>query len=102
MGKIKSAEEKLKEKGIISESIEFSCDWYEKHIEEEEVAAKAAQLKEENRIKELKCPLCYSTHKEHIIKSESNGIIGPGYSSWILDEYFVCKNCGIMYKDISK
>jgi len=65
------------------------------HIKDEE-------KEEQERIDKLKCPSCKSTDKEHIIKSNSNGIIGPGYHSWLIDEYFVCNNCGIMFKDISK
>ena len=49
----------------------------------------------------VKCPLCKSLKKTYIRDTESNGIIGPGSASWVNDEYIVCMNCGIMYKDLS-
>jgi transposase-like protein len=65
----------------------------QKRTEEEE---------EELRIKKIKCPVCKSTDKILHIKSNNNGVMGPGFSSWITDEYLICKDCGIHYNDISK
>ena len=89
MGKIKSTEEKEKLKW---KPVEFDENWYEQHL----------QAEEENRIKKIKCPSCKSTSKEHIEKRNDNGIIGPGYSSWLVEEYFVCNKCGTMFQDINK
>ena len=61
-----------------------------------------ALKEEEERIGKIICPSCKSTSKEHIVKSEGNDIYGPGYRSWIIDEYYVCKECGTMYKDLNK
>jgi len=102
MGKIKSVWEKLREKGIYGEPINYDPDWYGRHVRAEAEAKKKARLEEEERIKKLVCPVCKSTDKAHIIKSGSNEIYGPGYCSWVLDEYYVCKECGVMYQDITK
>ena len=102
MKKFKSIEEQLREKGIKFETVNLDPNWYQKHLEEKRKAEDEARKKEENRIKKIKCPSCKSTSKDHIQKRESNGIIGPGYSSWIVDEYFVCKKCGTMFKDLEK
>lgn len=58
--------------------------------------------KEDLRISDLYCPLCKSKNKESINITKNNGIIGPGYHSKLLDSYYCCKSCGIMYKDIAK
>lgn len=103
MKKIKliSAEGELRKKGLFV-PIKLDPDWYKKHlevkIEDEEKAHKA----EEDRIKKIKCPSCKSTSKDHIEKRNDNGIFGPGYSSWLIDEYFVCRECGTMFKDMEK
>jgi len=87
-------------KGI--ESLKLDTNWYEKHILAEKEAKETARKVEQERIEKIKCPSCKSTLKKHIVKRGDNRIIGPGYSSWIIDEYFVCKECGTMYKDINK
>jgi len=58
--------------------------------------------KEKKRIDNIKCPVCQSTKKENIEKTKSNNIIGPGYNSWVTEEYLVCGKCGVMYKDLKK
>ena len=45
-----------------------------------------------------KCPLCLSEDIEDISTYESNGIFGPGYTSWKLSDFRCCKNCGIVFK----
>ena len=100
MGKIKSAIEKLREKGIIGIPVNIDPDWYGKHLKAEAETREKARLIEEERIAKLACPLCGSIEKLHIIKSGSNDIIGPGYRSWIVDEYYVCEKCGIMFRDL--
>lgn len=87
---------------LIDDSFKIDPGWYERQIEAEERAKEQARKKEHERIGKIKCPSCQSTMKEHITKSDSNGIIGPGYRSWIIDEYYVCKECGTMFKDINK
>ena len=99
MKKIKSSIEDILKKGV---SVDLGHDWYEKHLKAEREAKEKVRKEEEDRIKKIKCPSCKSTSKEHIEKRENNGIIGPGYSSWIIDEYFVCKECGTMFKDLNK
>ena len=54
------------------------------------------------RINNMICPVCKSTNKQHIIKSKSNGILGPGHYSTITDNYFICKDCGVHYSDLNK
>jgi C4-type Zn-finger protein len=77
-------------------------DWYEKAMKEEQDIKDAERKIEKERIQKIKCPSCKSTSKEHIQNCDNNGVIGPGYSSWVIDEYYVCNKCGIMFKDISK
>lgn len=103
MKKIKliSAEEELRKKGKFTPVI-LDPDWYKKHLEAEREAKEEVRKIEEDRIKKIKCPSCKSTSKDHIEKRNDNGIIGPGYSSWLIDEYFVCKKCGTMFKDMEK
>lgn len=86
----------------IETSLGVDPDWYEKHLLAEREAKEKAKKIEQERIDNIKCPSCKSTSKKHIVKTDSNGIIGPGYCSWIIEEYFVCKECGTMYKDINK
>ena len=57
---------------------------------------------EEERINKIECPVCKSTDKIQRIKRKTNGIIGPGHSSWVTDDYLVCRSCGIHYDDVSK
>lgn len=99
---LKSAIDKLREKGIVGTPIEFDPDWYRKRMEEKTRLEEEARKKEENRIKKIKCPSCKSTSKNHVVKRNDNGIFGPGYSSWVVDEYFVCNKCGTMFKDMEK
>jgi len=102
MRKLKSAIDRLAEKGIVGKPIDLDPDWYRKHLKEQERLKEEARKKEEDRIKKIKCPSCGSTSKDHIEHRNDNGIIGPGYSSWVTNEYFVCKKCGTMFKDIEK
>jgi protein-arginine kinase activator protein McsA len=95
--KIKSPLDKIK-----WEAVELPPDWYEKHLEEERKAEETARKAETDRIKKIKCPSCGSTSKDHVEHRDDNGIIGPGYSSWITNEYFVCRKCGTMFKDLEK
>lgn len=61
------------------------------------------QAKLENeRFDNLCCPCCKSKEKKNVVHSKSNDIYGPGYHCVIIDEYLVCLNCGIMYKDLHK
>src|ERR1035437_8625554 len=96
--------EKLQKKlnKFISESLEYEPFWYDNIRKARVEAEEKARKEERERIDKIECPLCKSTDKEHVIKSDSNGVYGPGHSSWILDQYFVCKKCGVMYKDIDK
>lgn len=102
MPKLKSAIEKLEEKGIFGKPVELDPDWYEKAMAKRQAEVDAERKAEEDRIKKIKCPSCKSTSKDHIEKRNDNGIFGPGYSSWIVDEYYVCRKCGTMFKDMEK
>ena len=96
---LKSTKQKLEEKGIFKP---IDPDWYSKHIREKERLENEARKQEEERIKNIKCPSCQNTDKAHIVKRNDNGIFGPGYSSWVVDEYYVCNKCGTMFKDMEK
>lgn len=62
---------------------------------------KKKEQEEKERINNIPCPTCKSTNKHHHKKYENNGIIGPGYSSWLIEEYLVCLQCGIHFSDIN-
>jgi len=85
---------------------EKSTDWvdYNKTIMEINKDKKKKEELEEQientRIANLKCPVCKSDKKHHVIKKNNNGKYGPGYSSWEIENYFVCLNCGVMFKDL--
>ena len=102
MVKLKSAIEKLQEKGIFSKPVELDPDWYEKALKKRQDEIDAEKKIEEDRIKKIKCPSCKSVSKQHVEKRKDNGIYGPGFSSWIVDEYYVCNKCGTMFKDMVK
>src|ERR1035437_9751011 len=55
---------------------------------------------EEESIKVLLCPCYKSNEKLTKTKYLDNGIIGQGHNSYIVEEYFICKECGNMYVDI--
>jgi len=74
---------------------------FEKIIEEEKEAYENWWKNENARIDNIECPLCKSKEKQNIKKTNSNGIIGPGHSSWVTEEYLVCGKCGVMYKDLN-
>ena len=57
---------------------------------------------EKERIAEIRCPSCGAKVKEHYINQGTNGVIGPGRSSWLIEEYYICKGCGIHYSDLNK
>lgn len=48
----------------------------------------------------LCCPLCKSEDINKSERRENNGIIGPGYSSWVVSSNCICNNCGIMFQPI--
>jgi len=77
-------------------------NWYEKMIQEKEEAEEKTRKEEQDRIKKIKCPSCKSTSKTYHEHRNDNGIIGPGYSSWVTDAYYVCNKCGTMFKDMTK
>ena len=70
--------------------------------EERERNYKNWEETERKRFEKILCPVCKSKKKANVIKSDSNGIMGPGYSSWVTEEYLVCSKCGVMYKDLNK
>lgn len=79
--------------------------WYERRRLQEEGERNRKieeQRLEKERIDTIQCPVCKSTDKIHHIKRQSNGIYGPGHSSWVTENYLICKNCGVHYSDISK
>jgi uncharacterized protein YbaR (Trm112 family) len=74
-----------------------------KKREQAELERKRLEAEQEKaRIDEIKCPVCKSTDTIHHIKRQNNGIYGPGSSSWVTEEYLICKSCCVHYSDISK
>ena len=90
--------------GIEGTPVDLS-NWYEnkkkRELAEQERKQKERE-QEEERINKIECPVCKSTDKIQRIKRKNNGIMGPGHSSWVTDDYLVCRVCGIHYDDVSK
>lgn len=101
---MKKESKRIKIGGIEGTPIDMS-NWY-KNRKNQELAEQERKQKEREREKEridkIECPVCKSADKIHHIKRNSNGIMGPGHSSWITEEYLICKDCGVHYSDISK
>lgn len=95
--------EELLKKGVVRTipNIDF-IETYKERIEKKNKTYRETKEKEEERISAIQCPSCKSTDKKHIVKRNNNSIVGPGYSSWIVEEHFECNECGTMYKDIFK
>ena len=75
---------------------------HKKEVEEDKKRYEKEIKQEQKRVKNMKCPTCKSTKKEHVVNSKNNGIFGPGYRSWITDEYYLCLGCGVRYEDLNK
>jgi hypothetical protein len=60
------------------------------------------RIEEEERINNIQCPICKSIKKEHIIKYNSNDILGPKNHSWIDEDYYICINCKYVYKNLNE
>lgn len=46
------------------------------------------------------CPLCKSTNVEDASTYASNGVLGPGHSSWKTFDALCCNNCGIFFRAV--
>ena len=95
---------RVKFEGLKGEPIDLS-NFYKDKLEREQKELEEKRKEEElekERINKIECPLCKSTNKVHHIKRDNNGVIGPGFSTWVTDEYLICKSCGIHYSDITK
>lgn len=71
--------------------------------QEEEAAEKLK--KKTLLIKNIKpCPACESEDTYLHERRENNGVMGPGHSSWVVESYWVCDDCGIHFtpKDKTK
>ena len=101
---MKKESKRVKINGIEETPVDLS-NWYanrkKQELAEQERKRKEKE-QEEERINKIECPLCKSTDKIRRIKRKSNGIYGSGSSSWITDDYLVCRSCGIHYDDVSK
>jgi len=93
--------------------IERSGDWtpidmsevlknMEESREREKEIKRIELERETSRINSIPCPACKSIDKIHHAKRGNNGVMGSGFQSWIIEEYLICKNCGIHYSDINK
>ena len=45
------------------------------------------------------CPYCKSNNVELEEIREDNGVLGPGYNSWIIYSYYTCKDCKITFRN---
>lgn len=52
--------------------------------------------------KVITCPVCKSENTEDASTRDNNGVIGPGYMSWIVEEKRLCNDCGVYFKPINK
>jgi C4-type Zn-finger protein len=91
--------------GLVNAKKVDLSNWYKnrKKAEEAEWKRRAEEKElEEKRINSIICPCCKSKEKIHHIKRENNGVCGPGYNSWVTEDYLICKDCGIHYSDVEK
>jgi len=83
-------------------------DWKKIQADEEnsykkqEIEYKRAAKEETERVEKMECPCCESTEKRRHHRTENNGIIGPGYFSHTVDDYYICEGCGVHYTDLNK
>lgn len=49
------------------------------------------------KLKGKKCPCCKSTDIDLIQQTKNNGVMGPGFSSWVVSENFACNDCGVLF-----
>jgi len=71
-------------------------------LKDRQEAYRKKQKEEALRLEKLSCPVCKQTEKEHKIRAESNGIMGPGHFSRVVEDYWICKSCGVHFTDINK
>lgn len=78
---------------------------------EDEKKVKADKLRyekdlkiEENRFKNLPCPVCKNKNKDRKRITHMDGpvIYGGRNSVDVLADYLICQNCGVMYVDLHK
>ena len=88
----KSIDERIKKK---KEAYNKSIADYKKQVEAEN-----------RRITKLKCPCCQKTNKElvTIYEQQDRPTVYGGFNppAKLLSEYYVCKNCGVMFVDLKK
>lgn len=47
------------------------------------------------------CPSCKGSNVEVKEIRDDNGVLGPGYFSWIVDSYYRCIDCGTRFDDVN-
>lgn len=75
------------------------CDVCGEHISYMKPCSNCEKIK---KLEGLICPCCKGTDIYLSQSFESNGIMGPGFSSWVTSENFVCLTCGVMFLDVRK
>ena len=77
-------------------SVEFVRAEMKKRQDEEKAAE---DLKKKTLLaKNVKpCPHCESKDTYLYERRENNGIVGPGFSSWVVDSYWVCNDCETLF-----
>lgn len=48
----------------------------------------------------LPCPACKSNETEPKELRSNNGILGPGYASWVDNQWMSCKRCGVRFDPV--
>jgi hypothetical protein len=43
------------------------------------------------------CPCCKSDYTASVEKRKGNGILGPGYRTWVVHSECVCLDCGVKF-----
>lgn len=46
------------------------------------------------------CPVCKSENTKDESRREDNGVIGTGYTSWVVEEKHLCNDCGVYFKPV--
>jgi uncharacterized protein YbaR (Trm112 family) len=48
------------------------------------------------------CPVCKTTNVKLEERRNDNGIIGPGFRSWVVNSQYHCQECGVLFKPVVK
>jgi uncharacterized Zn finger protein len=53
-------------------------------------------------MEDLKCPACGSEDVKDVSIRDNNGVLGPGYFSWVIAELYSCNKCQQVFRPNKK